>query len=112
MKKTNMLLAVSALVAVLAMTGCTQDERRLAVAGAAVAGASAIAYHQDGSHQDNFYHYGQNYGEGRNYNYRDGVRDGCTTARTARLRQDYSRFSYNSDYRDGYYAGKRQCKNM
>jgi len=112
MKIGKMITAVSAIVILLLVAGCTQDQERLAAAGVVAAGAAAAAYHEDGSHKDNYYHYGQDYGEGRNYDYRDGVRDGCATSRTAREKLDRYRWNNNDDYRSGWVAGKRQCRNM
>jgi len=112
MKRWKGAVAVASVGALLFLTGCTRDQERLAAVGAVAAGAAAVAYHEDGSHKDNYYHYGQDYGEGRNYDYREGVRDGCTTSRTAREKIDRYRWNNNNDYRAGWVAGKRQCRNM
>jgi hypothetical protein len=91
-------------------TGCTQNEENLALAGAGVA-AEAVAtsdYHDDGSHRGNYYHNGYDYGSGRNYAYRDGVREGCESRRS--WRQNNYRYQNDYNYRSGWQAGYRQCR--
>jgi hypothetical protein len=90
MKKTSTLLLVSALAAVLTMTGCTQDEKRLAVAGA-IAGTAAYAisetrpehnnyyyhnnqYYTGGTYKNGYYHHGGNRYSGGHYYNNDGYR--------------------------------------
>jgi hypothetical protein len=110
MKKTSTLLLVSALAAALTMTGCTQNEENLALAGAGVAAVAVAAnsYHSDGSHTGNYYHNNYDYGSGRNYSYRDGVRAGCESRRS--WRQDYYRYQNDYNYKSGWQAGYRQCR--
>ena len=108
--KLTKYIGVSALIAAtLTFTGCTQDQERLAVAGVTVAGAAAIAANSDGSHQDNYYHHGEDYGESRNYSYREGVRSGCDS-RTGRWRKDYNRYDHDYNYKSGWDAGYRRCR--
>ena len=110
MKTTTYLLTVSALAATLTFTGCTQDQENLALAGAGVAVVAAAAsnYHDDGSHTSNYYHNNYDYGSGRNYAYRDGVREGCESRRS--WRQNNYRYNNDSSYRSGWQAGYRQCR--
>ena len=108
MKK--MILTTAALAAALTFTGCTQNEENLALAGAGVAAVAvaADAYNKDGSHRGEYTHYGQSYGSNRNYNYRDGVRDGCDSRRGS-WRQDNYRYNH-ADYRNGWEAGYKRCR--
>ena len=110
MKKISTLLVVSALTAALTMTGCTQNEENLALAGAGVAAVAVAAnnYHKDGSHTGNYYHQGYDYGTGRNYAYRDGVREGCQSR--SYWNQNYYRYQNDSSYRSGWQAGYRNCR--
>ena len=110
MKKTSILSAVSALVAALTMAGCTQNEENLALAGAGVAAVAVAAnsYHKDGSHTGNYYHKDYDYGTGRNYAYRDGVREGCQS-RNYWTQNNY-RYQNDYNYQSGWKAGYRQCR--
>lgn len=103
-------MATTALAAALTFTGCTQNEENLALAGAGVAAVAVAAnsYNKDGSHAGEYNHYGQNYGSGRNYNYHDGVRDGCDSRRGS-CRQDTYRYNH-ADYRNGWEAGYKRCR--
>ncbi len=107
-KTTKNLLVATSIVTALTFTGCTQNEENLALAGAGVAAIAVVASNTDGSNQDNYYHHGEDYGENRNYSYRDGVRAGCNSAR-GQWDRNYNRFSNDSNYRYGWEHGKRQC---
>lgn len=109
MINTKNLLLVSALVATMTFTGCTQDEENLALAGAGVAAVAVAAssYHNDGSHTGNYYHNNYDYGSGRNYAYQDGVREGCQSRNY--WKQNNYRYENNYNYRSGWKAGYRQC---
>ena len=110
MKKTTKNLLVAASIATaLTFTGCTQDQENLALAGAGVAAVAIAASNTDGSSTDNYYHHGEDYGEKRNYNYRDGVRAGCDS-RTGRWSQNNYRYQNDYHYRDGWKAGYNQCR--
>ena len=103
-------IGVSALVAAtLTFTGCTQDQENLAVATVAVGAAAVIVSNADGSHSDNYYHHGHDYGEKRNYTYRRGVRDGCDSAR-GDWTKDNHKFKHNHHYKDGWKSGHRRCR--
>ena len=103
-------IGVSALVAAtLTFTGCTQDQENLAATAAVVGAVAVAASHSDGSHKNDYYHHGHNYGENRNYSYRKGVRDGCDSMR-GRWHKDHDRFKHDQNYRDGWRAGKRRCR--
>jgi hypothetical protein len=90
LKKTGTFLAVSVLVTALTMTGCTQDEQRLAAAGA-IAGTAALAisqsrpkhnnyyyhnnqYYTGGTYRNGYYHHGDNRYSGGHYYNNDGYR--------------------------------------
>ena len=105
--KRNFLVAASIAIA-LTFTGCTQDQENLALAGVGVAAVAVAVSHADGSSKDNYYHHGQDYGENRNYSYRDGVRAGCDSVRGSWNRDSY-RFNNDNEYRAGWKHGKRQC---
>ena len=111
MIKIKSLLTASVLATALTMTGCTQDQENLALAGAGVAAVAVAAsnYHKDGSHTGNYSHYGHDYGSGRNYSYRDGVREGCNSKRGT-WRQNYYRYQNDYNYKSGWKAGYRQCR--
>ena len=106
-------IAVSALIAAtLTFTGCTENQEKLAVAGVAVAGVTAIAAsqsHKDGSHTDNYYHHGEDYGQNRDYGYQRGVRQGCNSRRGS-WRKDNERYRHDQSYRNGWNAGFSRCK--
>ena len=103
-------IAVSALIAAtLTFTGCTQDQEKLAATAAVVGAVAVVAANSDGSHEDNYYHHGEDYGESRNYSYREGVRSGCDS-RSGRWRKDYSRYSHDYNYKNGWDAGYRRCR--
>jgi hypothetical protein len=104
------LLASTVITSLILFTGCTQDQENLAVAGVAVAAVAVAAsnYHDDGSHKKDYYHNNNNYGSGRNYSYRDGVREGCESRRS--WRQDYNRYQNDYNYQNGWKAGYRQCR--
>jgi len=110
MKQFKTVLGVAAIVTVLLMTGCTKDQENLALAGVGVAAVAVAAsnYHDDGSHKNDYYHNNYNYGSGRNYAYRDGVREGCESRRS--WRQDYYRYQKDYNYKSGWQAGYRQCR--
>ena len=95
---TKKLLVAASIATALTLTGCTQDQENLALAGAGVAAVAIAASHADGSSKDNYYHHGQNYGQNRNYSYRDGVRAGCNSAR-GQWDRNYNRFNYDKDYK-------------
>ena len=107
-------IAVSALIAAtLTFTGCTQDQENLAVAGVAVAGVAAVAAsqsHSDGSHTDNYYHHGHDYGQNRNYGYQQGVRQGCNS-RHSGWDMDKHRYKNDYNYKAGWDAGYKRCRN-
>ena len=110
MRNAKKLMLVTALTGAMTFTGCTQDQENLALAGAGVA-AVAVAtsdYHDDGSHTNNYYHNNYDYGSGRNYAYRDGVREGCESRRA--WRQNNYRYNNDSSYRSGWQAGYSQCR--
>ena len=107
---TKKLLLTASIATALTFTGCTQDQENLALAGAGVAAVAVAASHADGSSKEKYYHHGQNYGENRNYSYRDGVRAGCNSAR-GQWDRNYNRFNYDNDYKYGWEHGKRQCSN-
>ncbi len=98
------------IAAALTFSGCTQDEKNLALAGAGVAAVAVAAnsYHKDGSHSGDYYHNNYNYGSGRNYAYRDGVREGCQSR--SYWRQNYYRYQNDYNYRSGWQAGYRNCR--
>ena len=110
MKRTKFLLATAVITSGMMFTGCTQNEENLALAGVGVAAVAAAAsnYHSDGSHKSDYYHNNYNYGSGRNYSYRDGVRAGCESRRS--WRQDYYRYQHDYNYKSGWQAGYRQCR--
>ena len=105
-------MVVSALIATtLTFTGCTQDQENLAVAGVAVAGVAAIAAsHSDGSSTDNYRHHGHDYGQNRNYGYQKGVRQGCNS-RHRGWDMDKHRYKNDYNYKAGWDAGYRRCRN-
>jgi hypothetical protein len=104
------LVASTIIVSTVMFTGCTQNEENLALASVGVAAVAVAAsnYHDDGSHKDNYYHNGYDYGGGRNYAYRDGVREGCESRRS--WRQNNYRYQNDYNYRSGWKAGYRQCR--
>ena len=86
----KVLLTASVLVTALTMTGCTQDEERLAAAGA-IAGTAAYAisqsrpkhnnyyyhnnqYYTGGTYRNGYYHHGDNRYSGGHYYNNDGYR--------------------------------------
>ena len=103
-------IGVSALItATFTFTGCTQDQENLAATAAVVGAVAVVASNSDGSHTDNYYHRGHDYGEERNYNYRAGVRDGCDSGRGRWIRDNY-RYNHDYNYKDGWKAGHRRCR--
>jgi hypothetical protein len=104
------LFATAVIASSMMFTGCTQDQENLALAGAGAVAVAAVAsnYHDDGSHKDNYYHNGYDYGSGRNYSYRDGVREGCQS-RNYWTQNNY-RYQNDYNYRSGWKAGYRQCR--
>jgi hypothetical protein len=110
MKTTKYFLATAVIASTMLFTGCTQNEENLALAGAGAAAVAVAAsnYHSDGSHKKDYYHNDYNYGSGRNYSYRDGVRAGCESRRS--WRQDYYRYQHDYNYKSGWQAGYRQCR--
>ena len=103
-------VGVSALIAAtLTFTGCTENQEKLAIAGVAVAGTAAVLSHSDGSHTDNYYHHGHDYGQNRNYSYRAGVRDGCDSSRRRWSKDEY-RFRHDNNYNDCWRSGYRRCR--
>ena len=96
----KVLLTTSVLVTALTMTGCTQDEQRLAAAGA-IAGTAALAisqsrpkhnnyyyhnnqYYTGGTYKNGYYHHGGNRYNGGHYYNNDGYRYSNGNRYTAR----------------------------
>ena len=110
MKVRKYLFASAVIVSSVMFTGCTQDQENLALAGAGVAAVAVASanYHADGSHTGNYYHKDYDYGTGRNYAYRDGVREGCQS-RNYWTQNNY-RYQNDYNYQSGWKAGYRQCR--
>ena len=109
MKLTKYLGASALIAAALTFSGCTQNQENLAATAAVVGAVAVVASHSDGSHTDNYYHQGHDYGQRRNYSYQDGVRSGCDS-RSGRWRKDYNRYSHDYNYKNGWDAGYRRCR--
>ena len=106
-------IGVSALIAAtLTFTGCTENQEKLAIAGAAVAGTAAVmsASHSDGSSTNNYHHKGHDYGRNRDYGYQQGVRQGCNS-RHSGWDMDKYRYKHDYNYKAGWDAGYRRCRN-
>ncbi|RLF42169.1 MAG: hypothetical protein DRN17_08045 [Thermoplasmata archaeon] len=99
MKLTKFIGASALIAAALTFTGCTQDQQNLAVAGS----------HSDGSHTDNYYHHGHDYGQNRNYGYQQGVREGCNS-RHSGWDMDKYRYKHDYNYKAGWDAGYKRCR--
>jgi hypothetical protein len=96
-------IAVSALIAAtLTFTGCTENQQNLAAAG--------VASHSDGSSRDNYRHHGHDYGQNRNYGYQRGVRQGCNS-RYGGWDMDKHRYKNDYNYKAGWDAGYKRCRN-
>ena len=110
MNKIKIMALVSAIAGIMIFTGCTQNEENLALAGAGVAVVAVAAnnYHKDGSSTSNYSHNGYNYGENRNYAYRDGVRAGCQSRNY--WSQDNYRYQNDNNYRSGWKKGYNNCR--
>lgn len=109
MRTAKYFAALVSIATALTFTACTQNQENLAAAGVGVA-AVAVAtsnYHEDGSHTGNYYHNDYDYGSGRNYAYRDGVREGCQSRNY--WSQNNYRYENDYNYRSGWKAGYRQC---
>ena len=105
-------IGVSALIAatLTTFTGCTpQNQDNLSKSYSKSYSKSHSRSHSDGSHRDHYYHHGIDFGKHRNYSYKDGVRSGCDS-RMHRWRKDYDRYRHDRDYKYGWDAGYRRCR--
>ena len=103
-------IGVSALIAAtLTFTGCTQNQENLAATAAVVGAVAVVASHSDGSHTDNYYHHGHDYGQNRDYGYQQGVREGCNS-RHSGWDMDKYRYKHDYNYKAGWDAGYRRCR--
>ena len=58
-----------------------------------------------------FIYKGHNFGENRDANYKQGVKDGCRTA-DGRYTKNHALFGGESDYRTGWEHGRLHCKGL
>ena len=113
MKFTKYLGVSALIVATLTFTGCTQDQENLAATAAVVGAVGAVAVaasHDDGSSRNNYHHRGHDYGQNRNYGYQKGVRQGCNS-RYGGWDMDKYRYKHDYNYKAGWDAGYRRCRN-
>ncbi len=90
--KTVTLVALS--VAMLTLSGCIPS------------GGRCFPYMKNAGY---FCYREHNFGRNVSDDFKQGVRDGCTTAE-GRFRRNYSRSAASADYRTGWEAGRAQCR--
>jgi hypothetical protein len=97
MRLVKLKMMLASLVAVFAFSGCTQYEQ--AVIADALVGSG-----------DPYYYDGYNYGYNRNALYRYGITDGCNSRKRGYTIKNRYRWNNYASYRNGWYAGYRQCR--
>ncbi|MDQ7046500.1 MAG: hypothetical protein Q9M39_02375 [Sulfurovum sp.] len=51
------------------------------------------------------------FGTKLSYNFKKGIRDGCTTSK-GNYKKSHTRFNDYKDYKDGWFLGRNRCKHL
>jgi hypothetical protein len=61
--------------------------------------------------KDGYYHSGVYFGKNLPHTYKQGIRDGCTTAKGV-YKKSHKLFNNDQHYNDGWFLGRNRCKHL
>ena len=90
-QKKSILLLTTVITTLFYLTGC---------------GSSKVPEHRGGYYHSDVY-FGKNFSD----YFKEGIEDGCTTAK-GDYKKSHTRFNEYEDYKDGWFLGRNRCKHL